>query len=138
MQLLYSLYSLACIINPEYADPQNFDHLFDIFSTQSLDSARLIEMQLRQGLTNTSYGSYDSKRLNDSGAIINSTIEAGYPVAPGYMYAILQAYNATEDPTSSGGTTIVTNTQSTSNGSGSSSTALAMYGLQYALGATYS
>ncbi|KAF8630631.1 hypothetical protein AX15_002782 [Amanita polypyramis BW_CC] len=122
--LLYSLYSLACIINPEYADPRNFDHVFDIFSTQSLDSARLIEMEFRQGLTNmSSYGSYDSKRLNDSGTIINSTIEVGYPVASGYMYAVLQAYNATGVPTGSEGNTTVT---ITSGGSGSPSTALAM------------
>ena len=39
-QLLYSMYSEACIINPEYANPQNFDQVMDIFSTQSLSSAR--------------------------------------------------------------------------------------------------
>ena len=41
-QLLYSNYSSACIINREYADPANFDQVFDIFSTQSLTSARSV------------------------------------------------------------------------------------------------
>src|SRR5262245_37542363 len=35
-QLLFSLYSNACIINPEYADPENFHQVIDIFSTHSL------------------------------------------------------------------------------------------------------
>ena len=42
IQLLYSTYSSACIINENYADPANSDHVFDIFSTQSLSSARLV------------------------------------------------------------------------------------------------
>lgn len=37
--LLYSIHSQECIINPEYADPTNFDQVMDIFSTQSLTSA---------------------------------------------------------------------------------------------------
>ena len=41
-QLVYSLYSSACIINREYADPGNFDQVFDIFSTQSLTTARSV------------------------------------------------------------------------------------------------
>jgi hypothetical protein len=38
-KLLFSLYSNACIINPEYANPENFNQVMDIFSTQSLTSA---------------------------------------------------------------------------------------------------
>jgi hypothetical protein len=41
-QLLFSLYSKACIINPAYSDPENFDQVFDIFSTQSLTSAQQV------------------------------------------------------------------------------------------------
>ena len=41
-QLLYSTYSSACIINAEYADPAHFDQVFDIFSTQSLTTARSV------------------------------------------------------------------------------------------------
>ena len=41
-QLLYSAYSSACIINAEYADPAHFDQVFDIFSTQSLTTARSV------------------------------------------------------------------------------------------------
>jgi len=95
--LLYSLYSFACVINTEYADPETFDQVFDIFSTQSLTSASLIEYQFGQfGSTNQSiYGVYDSKRLNDSAAMINTTLQVGTPPEPGYLYAILQAYNST-------------------------------------------
>lgn len=106
--LLYSSYSFACVINPEYADPQTFDQVFDIFSTQSLTSASLIEYQFGQfGVANESiYGVYDSQRLNDSAAMINTTIQVGTPPAPGYLFAILQAYNATgqvDDPSGTNG-----------------------------------
>ena len=47
-QVLYSLLSVACIINPEYVDPAASNHVFDIFSTQSLTSAHLIENQFDQ------------------------------------------------------------------------------------------
>ncbi|KAK0461080.1 uncharacterized protein EV420DRAFT_1530134 [Desarmillaria tabescens] len=125
--LLYSLYSTACVINPEYADPQTFDQVFDIFSTQSLTSAHLIEYQFGQiGSTNDSIsGTYDSQRLNDSAAIMNATISSGYATSSGFLYATLRAYNATGDDND-------TSTTSSSSGSGSdqqggsSNTALAM------------
>ncbi|KAG5648465.1 hypothetical protein DXG03_003076 [Asterophora parasitica] len=108
--LLYSSYSLACVINPEYADPLTFDQVFDIFSTQSLTSASLIEYQFGQfGPTNESiYGVYNSQRLNDSAAMMNTTLQVGTPQAPGYLFAILQAYNATgeiDDPSGGNGST---------------------------------
>ncbi|KAG6831745.1 hypothetical protein H0H92_007897 [Tricholoma furcatifolium] len=95
--LLYSAYSLACVINPEYADPDTFDQVFDIFSTQSLTSASLIQYQFGQfGLANESiYGVYDSQRLNDSASMMNTTLQNGTPPVPGYLFAILQAYNST-------------------------------------------
>ncbi|PFH51499.1 hypothetical protein AMATHDRAFT_142301 [Amanita thiersii Skay4041] len=126
--LLYSLYSLACVINPEYADPETFDQVFDIFSTQSLTSAHLIEYQFGQsGEANTTlYKSYDSRRLNDSEAVINATIELGYPVAPGYLYAVLRAYNATDDPSGTAGGSSEGNGVGSSNNSKSPNTSLAM------------
>ncbi|KAF8070467.1 hypothetical protein FPV67DRAFT_1413367 [Lyophyllum atratum] len=95
--LLYSSNSLACVINPEYANPETFDQVFDIFSTQSLTSATLIEYQFGQfGPVNESfYGVYDSKRLNDSAAMMDTTLQVGTPPEPGYLFAILQAYNST-------------------------------------------
>lgn len=42
LQLLYSKYSKACIINSEYADPANFEQVLDIFSTIDLASARSV------------------------------------------------------------------------------------------------
>ncbi len=66
----------------------------DIFSTQSLASARVILSQLVA--TNTSvYGVYNPATLNASQAAINDTFAAGYPTAPGYIWATLAAYNAT-------------------------------------------
>ncbi|KAF9049771.1 hypothetical protein BJ165DRAFT_947767 [Panaeolus papilionaceus] len=108
--LLYSLYSAACVINPEYSDPATFDQVFDIFSTQSLTSAHLIEYQFGQlGPQNKSLHNFDSQQLNNSAADITRSIDLGYPVSGGYLLAALRAYNATDlstDPTStSGGTT---------------------------------
>jgi hypothetical protein len=48
--VLYSLYSQACIINPEYADPNNFDQVMDIFSTESLTSATLVASSFAQAI----------------------------------------------------------------------------------------
>ncbi|KAK2463261.1 hypothetical protein APHAL10511_004916 [Amanita phalloides] len=124
--LLYSSYSLACVINPEYADPEVFDHVFDIFSTQDLSTARLIELQLRQTDPAHIFRFYNSQRLNDSETEINATLTAGYPAAPGYLYAVLEAYNATGSPTITGGNITATHTQASSNGTSSPSTALAM------------
>ncbi|KAG6911146.1 hypothetical protein DXG01_003886 [Tephrocybe rancida] len=94
--LLYSDYSLACVINPEYDDPETFDQVFDIFSTQSLTSASLIQYQFGQfGRPNESLYVYDSQRLNDSAAVMNTTMQEGTPPVPGYLFAILQAYNST-------------------------------------------
>ncbi|TFK44720.1 hypothetical protein BDQ12DRAFT_673454 [Crucibulum laeve] len=124
--LLYSLTSVACVINPEYADPNNFDQIFDIFSTQSLTSAHLIEYQFGQlSKTNSSIHGYDSQKLNNSAINVNKSIDLGYAVAPDFLYAILQAYNATgsiNDGTTPGGGVGTTNATS----SGSPNTALAM------------
>jgi hypothetical protein len=94
--VLYSLTSAACIINQEYTDPSTFDQVFDIFSTQSLTSAKLIEYQFGQIATqNNSIYSYDSKQLNDSREVIEQSIKTGDAASAGYLYAVLRAYNAT-------------------------------------------
>ncbi|EAU91210.2 RING-7 protein [Coprinopsis cinerea okayama7 len=99
--LLYSLYSLACVINTEYANPSTFDQVFDIFSTQSRTSAHLIEYQFGQlGLPqNRSLFDYNSTMLNNSYDDITKSIEKGYPVSQGYLLAQLQAHNATDSIT---------------------------------------
>ncbi|KAI0044977.1 hypothetical protein FA95DRAFT_1522078 [Auriscalpium vulgare] len=94
--LLYSEWSQACIINAEYADPTNFNQLMDIFSTQSLSSARLIISNF-EAVNTSVYGTYNAATLNGSQADINSTLEVGYPTQPGYLWATLDAYNATEN-----------------------------------------
>ncbi|EJD08250.1 uncharacterized protein FOMMEDRAFT_74232, partial [Fomitiporia mediterranea MF3/22] len=40
--LLYSKWSEACIMNPDYANPATYDHKIDIFSTKSLVAARYV------------------------------------------------------------------------------------------------
>jgi hypothetical protein len=126
-QLLYSLYSLACVINPQYSDPQSYDQVFDIFSTQSLTSSHLIEYQFGQ-LTpqNESLFAYDSQQLNDSASNILQSLNLSHPIAPGYLLAFLRAHNATDpggDNTDSGEST--RSTSATSNDS--PNTALAMF-----------
>ncbi|KAA1475179.1 hypothetical protein DENSPDRAFT_841916 [Dentipellis sp. KUC8613] len=95
--LLYSEWSQACVVNAEYVDPANFEQVMDIYSTQSLSSARLIESQFA-AINITMYGTYDPARLNASQADINNTLQAGYVTAPEYLWATLDAYNSTGDP----------------------------------------
>jgi hypothetical protein len=66
----------------------------DIFSTQSLASARVILSQF-EAINNTVYGEYNPATLNASQAAINVTLVAGYPTSLGYLWATLAAYNAT-------------------------------------------
>lgn len=99
-QLLYSLYSTACVINSEYSDPSTFDQVFDIFSTQSSTSSHIIEYQFAQlGPQNKSIYTYDSAQLNDSANVIKESIATGLPVSAGYLLAVLEAFNATDNST---------------------------------------
>ncbi len=114
------------MINPEYADPTTFDQVFDIFSTQSKTSAHLIDYQFGQ-LTpaNASISKYDSQRLNDTADAVQDSIQKGYATKPGFLYAVLRAYNATtdaDDPTTTDGNEGSANTARST----SSNTALAM------------
>ncbi|KAG1890256.1 hypothetical protein F4604DRAFT_1568195 [Suillus subluteus] len=126
--LLYSLYSNTCLINQEYADPANFDQVFDIFSTQSISVSRNIQYEFGQdGPTNLSlYGNFDATTLNASATTISQFITSGYPTVPGYLLATLQAYNATG--TNSTGTSGNNNgsTSSTTNQGSKKETGLAM------------
>lgn len=40
--LLYSTTSAACLIDPEYADPEQFDRVLDIYTTVTRSSARYV------------------------------------------------------------------------------------------------
>jgi len=88
------LYSLACIIDPAYADPAVFDQVFDIFSTQSLTTSQLIEDPF-SSINKLIYGNYNPVLLNQSYSVVNSTMNAGYATNAGYMFATLTAFNAT-------------------------------------------
>ena len=113
-QLLYSLKSVSCYINPEYSNPANFDQVMDIFATQSLSSSRIIESQFTNVLGNSSkYYWYSPSLLNDSAsgiekAIVNNTIGN-----TSYLFATLTPSNATDSSNSSS-----TGTTSSDDGSG--------------------
>jgi hypothetical protein len=66
----------------------------DIYSTQSLASARVILSQF-EAINITVFGEFNATTLNASQSAINQTLAVGYPTAPGYMWATLDAYNAT-------------------------------------------
>ncbi|KZP34645.1 hypothetical protein FIBSPDRAFT_772413 [Athelia psychrophila] len=118
--LLYSSYSQACLINPAYADPATFNQIMDIFTTEALNTASLIEYQFGQfGLKNESiYGNFNASKLNESVAIVNETFKTGHPQKPGYIFATLTAYNATL-PDGDGDDDGDGNSSATSNNSGS-------------------
>jgi hypothetical protein len=65
----------------------------DIFSTQSLASARVILGRF-DTINNSVYGNYNAAILNASRSALDQTIAAGYPTSPGYLLATLDAYNA--------------------------------------------
>ncbi len=97
----------------------------DIFSTQSLASARVILSQL-EAVNTSVYGEYNSATLNSSQAAINDTLAAGYPTAPGYLWATLAAYNATAPLGINNSANGAQGTQNGGSGTGSSKTTLAM------------
>ncbi|KAH9987010.1 hypothetical protein BJV74DRAFT_843152 [Russula compacta] len=124
--LLYSGWSSACIINPWYRDPDTFTPLMDIYSTQSLASARVILNQF-QAINISVYGEYNATTLNTSQSAINATMVAGFPTAPGYLWATLDAYNATGPLGINGSGNGNQNTPTASNtGGGTAKTTLAM------------
>ncbi|KAI0355724.1 hypothetical protein OH77DRAFT_1454268 [Trametes cingulata] len=106
--LLYSLKSVTCVINPEYSDPANFDQVMDIFATQSLSSSQLIEGQFHINESNTSkYYWYSPSVLNSSAEIIQNAQSTNSMNQPGYLFATLTAWNATDNSTQSGSTNSV-------------------------------
>jgi hypothetical protein len=96
----------------------------DVFSTQSLASARVILSQF-SNVNSTLYSDYNPSTLNASQANFNQTLQAGYPTNPDYLLSTLVAYNATG---SLGINSSAANEQGSQNGSGatSSKTTLAM------------
>ncbi|CAL1707221.1 unnamed protein product [Somion occarium] len=123
--LLYSLYSERCQINAEYADPENFEQLMDIFSTPSLSSSQFIEYQYG-AINETKFGHYDAKLLNESAAQINTTIVNGTIDSKGFMFATLVAFNATDPGTQNSQPGNGDNSNSTFEGSSGPNTSLAM------------
>ena len=96
----------------------------DIYSTQSLASARVILNQF-QAINISVYGEYNATTLNASQAAINATLAAGYPTGEGYLWATLDAYNAT-GPLGINGSGNGTQNNTQGNGANTSKTTLAM------------
>ncbi|KIP05108.1 hypothetical protein PHLGIDRAFT_108675 [Phlebiopsis gigantea 11061_1 CR5-6] len=102
--LLYSVYSERCEINPFYADPTQFDQVMDIFSSPSLSASQMIETEYR-ALNQSKYSNFNATLLNDTAAIVNTTLANGTYKAPNYLFATLVASNATDDPGTGDGST---------------------------------
>lgn len=66
----------------------------DVFSTQSLESARFI-LSLFSNLSDGADGEYNPSTLNASQVIINQSLEEGTPAEPGYLFSTLVTHNAT-------------------------------------------
>ncbi len=112
--------------NPEYTDPESFTPLMDIFSLQSLASARVILCQL-EAIHTSVYSVYSPATLNASRSVINETLATGYSTASGYLGAILAAYNAMAPLGITTSAKDGQGTQTGSGGKGSSKTTLAMW-----------
>lgn len=99
----------------------------DIFSTQSLASARVILSQF-EAINNSIYGEYNAATLNSSQDAISDTLAAGYPTSQGYLWATLAVYNATAPLgiNVSGSSNPSTSGLGTGGGAPSSKTTLAM------------
>lgn len=125
--LLYSLSSDSCAINPAYTDPDNgFDRVFDIFATQALRVSNFIQYEYAQfGANGTYYGTYNATMLNETASTVNKSIASGSPIAPGLLFATLQAFNATAPPNNASSTP-GGSAASTSEHSNSQKTGLAM------------
>lgn len=97
----------------------------DIFSTQSLASARVILSQFA-AINISVYGDFNVSTLNASQPAINETLGAGYPTAPGYMWATLAAYNSTAPLGINASGSGNQSNPGTTGGAGTSRTTLAM------------
>ncbi|KAF8183189.1 hypothetical protein BJ912DRAFT_976902 [Pholiota molesta] len=100
--VLYTVYSVACILNPEYLASSKYPHPIDVFSTQGLASSRLLESLFSQlpiagQLDHTTLLTYDSLQLNNSANDIEQSIKAGGPLSPGYLLTTLEARNGTSN-----------------------------------------
>ncbi|KAH8119156.1 hypothetical protein DFH11DRAFT_426005 [Phellopilus nigrolimitatus] len=128
--LLYSEWSDACLINPEYADPATFDQVFDIFSTKSLVTARTVENSFTN-VNQTLYGAFNASMLNQTFNAINTSIQTGQVQSANYLFATLTAANATTPDNGGSNGSGSANPGST----GSSNTDLAMIVLYVITGA---
>ncbi|EKM54537.1 uncharacterized protein PHACADRAFT_196967 [Phanerochaete carnosa HHB-10118-sp] len=94
--LLYSAYSERCVINPDYANPENFDQVMDIFSSPSLSASQMIEVEYK-ALNQSQYQNFNATLLDESVAIVNASLTLGTIKAPNFLFAALVASNATGD-----------------------------------------
>ncbi|KAI6040283.1 hypothetical protein EDC04DRAFT_2678336 [Pisolithus marmoratus] len=125
--LLYSLFSDSCAINPAYTDPDNFERVFDLFATESARVSKFIEYEFNLfGANGTYYGTYNATMLNETASAVNRSIALGSPITPGMIFATLQSFNATAAPNNGSLNTGGTASTTSSSGSDSQKTGLAM------------
>ncbi|KAI0634400.1 hypothetical protein C8Q77DRAFT_751126 [Trametes polyzona] len=98
--VLYSNTSESCIVNPEYADPQLFDNVMDLFVIPSLALSRIVEDQFQQEDPSGTYSLFNPSALNASVAIVSTAIVNHTVSAPGLLFATLTAANATRPASS--------------------------------------
>ncbi|KAF9449849.1 hypothetical protein P691DRAFT_727178 [Macrolepiota fuliginosa MF-IS2] len=118
--LLYSLYSLACIVNPGYVDSTT-NHTLDVFVAQGKTDAQLIGYQFGQLFSTGGITNYDSQHLNNTAGAVEDSIARDSATAPGFLYASLISGAMGE-----ANTTDVNYTNDASPNAGSIKTALAM------------
>lgn len=100
--LLFSAYSERCVVTPEHADPNNFDHVLDVFAVSSHFVSSAI------GGPHTELGaqpmpSFNASALNASANAVNATLTSGIVSQADLLFALLVAPNVTGDPRKSGG-----------------------------------
>jgi hypothetical protein len=76
--------------------------VLDVYSFLDKQSAITLHNQYNQSISKN-YTFYNSQLLNDSAVTINETVISLNPEKPGFMYAVLTAFNATGTSPSGGG-----------------------------------
>lgn len=91
--MLYSNTSETCLLNPFYVDPDEFDHVLDIFAITNRNITRLLNSQFRQ--TSADYFYFNYTRLRDSWGDLNATLAGESLNHSSYLGGTIYARNKT-------------------------------------------
>lgn len=92
-QLLYSNHSETCLLNSFYINPDEFDHVLDIFAVTNRNITRLLNSQFRQ--TSADYFYFNYTRLRDSWGDLNTTLAGETLNHSSYLGGTIYARNKT-------------------------------------------